>query len=109
MDYFFWIIYLDKIYYTPWIVGTCFSFLAEVRGISVTCFGQDHDGALFNQTYLTDQNGAVFVTKFKPESDLCLVAKAQGESHLVWWQQCLSAPARDRKAEITINFENTEA
>jgi hypothetical protein len=83
-------------------------FSTEVRGISVTCFGQNDDEALFNETLLTDQNGSAFFHKFKPESDLCLVAKAQGESHLVWWQQCLSAPARDRKTEITINFENTE-
>ena len=74
----------------------------------MTSYGTCLDDAPCKETELTEENGSVFITKFKPESDLCFVAKAQGESHLVWWQQCVSTPLLDRKTEITINLENTE-
>jgi hypothetical protein len=74
----------------------------------VTCYGTGLDGLPYTETDLSEENGSVLVNRFKPDSDLCFVARAQGESHLVWWQHCLSTPSLERKTEVTINIENTE-
>jgi len=100
-------IYVETNMTECWVKWKLKSFLA-LKGVPVTSYGTCLDNTACKETELTDENGSVFITKFKPESDLCFVAKAQGESHLVWWQQCLTTPSLDRKTEISINLENTE-
>ena len=84
------------------------STFSALLGVPVTCYGTGLDSSPYRETNATGENGSLFVTKFKPQTDLCFVAKAEGRSHLVWWQGCVTTPALGRKTEVTINLENTE-
>ena len=74
----------------------------------MTGYGIGSDNLLIETNQLTDDNGSVFFEKFKPDSNLCFVATAAGENHLLWWKECTTAPAKGRKVDITINLENND-
>jgi hypothetical protein len=77
-----------------------------LRGINVTSYGTGRDHQALRRTDATDDNGSVLVDGFEAGSEACFVVKASGNSHLVWWQRCVTA--EDRKTDLTINLESTK-